>query len=352
MATDFDEKNNGFREEDDFINELSSNSESDMMTTTADDVPVLDGIPVLDEMPAVDDEDETLVASNAEEDTSSKAAYEDYHAPEATYENHHAPETVSYDDYQIPEDVESTFDVKEVEHPAESMSDVQPQAPVVTAAPVVEAEPEAPKPVPEEKKAAKVKPEKEKKSGKKAKADTLYGLTLAKGEKFVKDYNFINSGKLGLAVVTNKRFIIKSKQYLETSVDSVKAIRCCKFTQFKGVKFIFGLIFLAALVACVLLKLPNMFPDKLWLAYLILGVAGVLGLIGFIMICTSFKKRFAINIFTQDLTEFASFHSSLKKKEEPMFVNVIEAKPGKEYAEFTKEIGALLIDIQNGVYED
>ena len=180
---------------------------------------------------------------------------------------------------------------------------------------------------------------------------TLYGMNLAQGERFVRDYNLVNTGKQSIAIVTNKRFIIKGDYNIETTVDSIKGIRSCKYLQFKAVKFIFGLIFVAALVACIMLKLPQRFEGRTWLAYLILGAAGVIGLIGAIMVFTSFKKRFAINVFTRDFTEFISFHSHLGKREAQMFVQVLDGKPGRDFKRFTQEIGALLIDVQNGLYD-
>jgi|GEM_PF-6542270 len=268
-------------------------------------------------------------------------------------------------DYQEPEQTEEPVQedpieqLEELTPPTESMSDVVAQTALESDGEEPSPEEETEEPKPEKVKKEKVKKEKAQKAEKPKKEkkadnaldDEIYGFKLAKGERFIKDYNFVNTGKKGLAIVTNKRFIIKTNYTIETAIDSITGVKSCKFTQFKALKFIFGLIFMGICGTAFALKLPQMFADKLWLAYLLMGLGGLFGLIGFIMVCTSFKKKFALNIFTRDMIEFATFHSAMGKREAQNYVQVIEAVPGKEFNDFTKEIGSLLLDIKNGLYD-
>ena len=269
-------------------------------------------------------------------------------------------------DLQEPAPAEPSLDEAPLEEPvaeAEIPAPVEPApvepAPVEpvleeVAAPAPAEEPapapvEAPAPAPVEEEAKKGKEEKAKKSkkSKKQSSKSLYGFTLAQGENFVKDYNLVNTGRSGLAIFTNKRFILKSTYTIETDIKNVEAFRSCKYTQFKAFKFIFGLIFMGACAAAFVLK----FDIPLWAKYTIMGVGALLGILGLLMVCTSIKRKFSVSVFTRDLTEIVTCHSSLNKREAQNFVQVIEGVPGKEFAAFTKEAGALLLDIKSGLYD-
>ena len=133
-------------------------------------------------------------------------------------------------------------------------------------------------------------------------------------------------------------------------MDSIVGVKSSKFTKVKVAKLIFSLIFMAACGIFFALKLQDKFPDKVWLGYTLMGVACFFGLMGFLMFCTSFKRKFSLIIFTRDISEFANFHSAMGKKEAQQYVQVIEATPGKEFSAFVKEIGSVIIDVQNGIY--
>ena len=324
---------------DNFIDELENSSPAEVEASSMEEAPELGTEElVLEDAPAED--------SFAAEEIPAIEETPDYSPSEEIAE----PEFES-----IADEVAA---LEETIKEEESMSDV-------TAQSAVEEEPKkidkpekkekAPKEkkekAPKEKKTKKEQEDGENEPSRPVAPSTLYGMNLAQGERFVRDYNLVNTGTASLAIITNPRFIIKGDYTIETSADSVKGIRSCKYLQFKAVKFIFGLIFIAALVVAIMLKLPEKFDGRAWLAYLLLGIAGVIGLIGLIMVFTSFKKRFAINIFTRDFTEFVSYHSHLGKREAQMFVQILDGKPGKDFKRFIHEIGALLIDIQNGLYD-
>lgn len=168
----------------------------------------------------------------------------------------------------------------------------------------------------------------------------------AKDEQVVKEYAIIKKGK---AVVTTRRLIIDADYRLDVPIEHVSGISSSSVNELKVGKLIFGALFVIIMAISLLCDFSEMIGELEWLGYVIVGVGIVLGIIGIILLATCFRRRFAINIYTDSLMPIASLQNEAHKKDTALIRSVITAKKGKEFDKFTGEFGALLIQLKDAL---
>lgn len=168
----------------------------------------------------------------------------------------------------------------------------------------------------------------------------------AKDEQVVKEYAIIKKGK---AVVTTRRLIIDADYRLDVPIEHVSGISSSSVNELKVGKLIFGALFVIIMAISLLYDFSEMIGDLTWLGYVIVGVGVVFGIIGIILLATCFRRRFAINIYTDSLMPIASLQNEAHKKDTALIRSVITAKKGKEFDKFTGEFGALLIQLKDAL---
>lgn len=177
-------------------------------------------------------------------------------------------------------------------------------------------------------------------------------VVLSKGEELIKSYRIIKNSGLGTATVTNRRLIIDANTRVEVPIEKVSGVSSSMHNEIKIAKLIFGVIFIGICLGLCLFDFNKVIPENFkWAIYLLMAVGGVFGLIGLLMVCTSFKRKFALSIFTEGLSPIISISSKRRKAEGNLIGSIEIAKRGKDFAKFTGEIGALIIhikDAQNG----
>lgn len=171
----------------------------------------------------------------------------------------------------------------------------------------------------------------------------------AKDEQVVKEYNIVKNGK---AIVTSRRLIIDSDYRLDIPIERVGGVSSSSVNELKVGKLIFGAIFVIIMAISLLYDFRSLIEDiedKLWIVGVIYGVGIVLGIIGIILLATCFRRRFAINIYTDSLMPIASLQNETHKRDSVLIKSVIYAKKGKEFDKFTGEFGALLIQLKDAL---
>lgn len=168
----------------------------------------------------------------------------------------------------------------------------------------------------------------------------------AKEEQTVKEYDIVKDGK---AIVTTRRLIIDSDYRLDIPIERVGGISSSSVNELKVGKLIFGVLFVVIMAISLLYDFNPLLGDLTWLNYVIVGVGVLLGIIGIILLATCFRRRFAINIYTDSLMPIASLQNEVHKKDTALINSVIFAKKGKEFDKFTGEFGALLIQLKDAL---
>lgn len=164
-------------------------------------------------------------------------------------------------------------------------------------------------------------------------------------ENVIKHYKLTKGG--GSAVVTNRRLIIDCATRVELPIENVGGVASSFHTEVKVAKLIFGILFIGICLFTCLFDFKTVIHDKMWAIYTIMGVGGVLGLIGILMVCFSFKKKFFLNVFGEGLTPVISLSSSKKEASNSLYGIAVNGKRGKDFVKFTGEIGALLLKIKD-----
>lgn len=168
----------------------------------------------------------------------------------------------------------------------------------------------------------------------------------AKDEQIVKEYDIVKDGK---AIVTTRRLIIDSDYRLDIPIERVGGISSSSVNELKVGKLIFGVLFVVIMAISLLCDFNPLLGDLTWLNYVIVGVGVLLGIIGIILLATCFRRRFAINIYTDSLMPIASLQNEVHKKDTALISSVIFAKKGKEFDKFTGEFGALVIQLKDAL---
>lgn len=164
-------------------------------------------------------------------------------------------------------------------------------------------------------------------------------------ENIIKYYRLTKGG--GNAVVTNRRLIIDCATRVELPIENVGGVASSFHTEVKVVKLIFGILFIGICLFACLFDFKTVIHNKMWAIYTIMSVGGVFGLIGILMVCFSFKKKFFLNIFGEGLTPVVSLSSTKREASNSLYGIAVNGQKGKDFAKFTGEIGALLLKIKD-----
>lgn len=180
---------------------------------------------------------------------------------------------------------------------------------------------------------------------------------LAEDETVLSMYRALKGkGVGGRVYLTNRRFLLEAALHTEMPIESVAGVSTGKYTQVKGVKLFFSLVFMAICAALVVVfTLPNLlgnwavFEDMAWLRYVFYAVGGIFGFIGFLMFCTCFRKRFLFTVLSDGLQQTFSIRSSLKKTDVDVFQPITFGGPGRDYKRFCSEFGSRLAQIKQAL---
>lgn len=194
--------------------------------------------------------------------------------------------------------------------------------------------------------------------------DVIPGFIVAKGEKVVRAYNCLAAQKGdGTVCLTNRRLLINADERSEISVNQVTGIKFSKYAKFSFFKFLFAILFFAIAAASVLItmfdfgiEIPNITgaePAK-WAVILCYVGAGISFIIGLPLLLTCVKKTFYFYIFAQQDAPFVECKSAsvLKREKKGKAAKCLVAREGKESEKAARELGALLIEIKEGRFED
>lgn len=174
-------------------------------------------------------------------------------------------------------------------------------------------------------------------------------IVSAKGEEVVKEYNLVKSSNSGKAIVTNRRLIIDSDYRLDIPIEKVSGVSSSSVTQVNVAKIIFGALLIGICLFALLFDFNSLIGERQWLAYLIISVGAVLGLVGLILLCTCVKKKIALNIYGENMIPVLAMSNNAKRAEANLMGTIIVTSKGKDFDAFTGEIGALLIQIKDAL---
>ena len=185
---------------------------------------------------------------------------------------------------------------------------------------------------------------------------------LAEGEQVLSMYRALKgSGTGGRVYLTNERCLIEAALHTEFPIQKVAGISAGSYSRLKVFKFLIGLFLMVACVACVLLALPDVlvkilpgfadtmrgvFEDMGWLRYVLFGVGGLMGFIGFIMACTSGVHRFVLTVYTEGVDQAFSVRSGVNKGDYNVYQPIAFGAPGRDYKAFISQVGARLVEIK------
>lgn len=216
---------------------------------------------------------------------------------------------------------------------------------------------------PAPKKAAKKAPKSEpKKAPKKAPAPapvveeapaplTVHGFVLAEGERVYEDYQVVRGGHI---VLTNRRMLFATSYRSELGIEHVHGVSSMRRSIISWGKLFFGVLLLAACVfsvlACTVPSISDimlgLYGDIAWIQWVVLGVGCVLGIIGLSLLAKCSRRKFALNILTDDIQQLISFRSPIRRGEHDLYTTVVISSPGKDYKRFVAEVGAKIVEIK------
>lgn len=176
-------------------------------------------------------------------------------------------------------------------------------------------------------------------------------MVSAKGERVIKEYEIVKSSNSGKAIVTNRRLIIDSDYRLDIPIDKIAGISSSSRNLVNVCKIVFGALFIGICLFALLFDFNQWIGDKKWLAYVIISVGALFGLIGVILIATSFKKKFAINVYGFGLVPVMAISNDAKRAENNLLGSIVVASKGRDFDKFTGEFGALLLQIKDALDE-
>ena len=187
---------------------------------------------------------------------------------------------------------------------------------------------------------------------------------IAKGENVVRSYRCLSSkAGDGTICLTNKRLLINAGERSEIGIDQVSGIKFSNYTRFYFIRFLFALIFIG--LGALLLALPSIKDSvsipyvtgenyKSWFAYIFYPCGGISLLIGLPILFHSIKTSFYFYVYARMETPFLEYKSPVQAKRErkgKVFKYMI-AKPGKESEKAARELGALIIEVKQGHYDN
>lgn len=168
-------------------------------------------------------------------------------------------------------------------------------------------------------------------------------LEFSKDEKVIREYRIVKGG--GKALVTNKRLVLDCDTRIDLPIEKVGGVASSHYLDVRGVKLIFGLLFLGICAVGIFFAMSSYIHQD-WAKYTLFGVGGFLGLMGLLMVLTSFKRKFTMNIFGDGLVPVVAISSKKRFAKESYQGLVVTGRQGKDFACFTGEIGALLVQIK------
>ncbi|GEM_PF-2282481 len=195
--------------------------------------------------------------------------------------------------------------------------------------------------------------------------DVIPGFIIARGEKVIRTYNCLasDSGD-GTVCLTNKRLLVNAGERSEVAVEQISGIKFSRYTHFYFLRCFFALLFTAIAVAAVLLphlnKLPFAIPNitgearKTWAVILCYVGGGIGALIALPIWLHVVKKTFYFFIYAHQDTPFVQCKSAsyIKSEARGKVASCMVAKAGKESEKAARELGALLIEIKEGRFDD
>lgn len=170
-------------------------------------------------------------------------------------------------------------------------------------------------------------------------------IELASEEKVIREYRIVKGS--GRAIVTNERLVLDCDTRIDLPIEKVGGVGSSHKLEVKTAKLIFGFLFVGIFLFTVLFDLKKYIPSNFsWAIYTIIGIGSVFGLIGLLMIIFSFKRKFMLNIFGDGLLPIVSMSQNKREAKDSLIGLVVVGRQGKDFACFTGEIGALLLQIK------
>lgn len=166
----------------------------------------------------------------------------------------------------------------------------------------------------------------------------------AKNEKVIRAYELIKKHP-DSCIITNKRLIVNGPERVEVAIDKVSGVKSVKYTEIKWFKLLVGGLFLLLCLFSFFFDL-NKYVSKPLYSYLFVGGGAILGIIGLIMVIKSIHRKFGITIFTDAMSDIATFRKGLSFTfSTPTTVCV--GKRGKDFEPFLQEFGAIILNIRS-----
>ena len=189
------------------------------------------------------------------------------------------------------------------------------------------------------------------------------GFILAQGEQVIRSYHCLASAKgPGTVCLTNRRLLVNADERSEVSIEQLTGIKFSRYTKFFFGKFFFALLFTAIAALSVLLpiiewkfNIPNITGEtKLWAEILCYVGAGISFFIALPLWFKIVRKTFYFYIFAhQDAPFIACKNSGFSKREAKGKVAAsMVASAGKESEKAARELGALIIEVKEGRFDE
>lgn len=166
-------------------------------------------------------------------------------------------------------------------------------------------------------------------------------LELSTAEHVIREYRITKGG--GKAIVTNKRFVVDCKTRLDLPIEKVAGVASSSHLLIKSASLVFGIIFLILCAVGEYFGNSSLIPYA-WAQYTLMAVGGVFGLIGLIMVICAFEKKFTLNIFGEGILPVMVVSRKLRDAKDGLQGVTIDGRKGKDFAKFTGEIGAILVE--------
>ena len=195
--------------------------------------------------------------------------------------------------------------------------------------------------------------------------EVIPGFIIARGERVVRTYNCLATKKGdGTICLTNKRLLVNAGERSEVAIEQISGIKFSRYSQFYFLRFIFAFLFLAIAVCAVLIphlnNLPFAIPNitgearKAWAVILCYVGGGLSALISLPIWLKIVKRTFYFYIYSHQDTPFVECKSAayLKSEAKGKVSKCMVASSGKESEKAARELGALLIEIKEGRFDD
>ena len=194
--------------------------------------------------------------------------------------------------------------------------------------------------------------------------EVISGFVIAQGEKVIRTYHCLASDKGdGTLCLTNRRLLVNANERSEVSIEQISGIKFSKYAKFYVPRLLFALLFLAIAVLCILITavdfgftIPNITGEgeKMWAVILCYVGAGISAIISLPFFLNMVKKTFYFYIYARQDQPFVECKSSgyLKREKKGQASRSMVAAAGKESEKAARELGALLIEIKEGRYDN